>query len=188
MEREDEWDRMDAGEAALRILYLDQSPSSCGWALWQTGDELPQSGAWQLCEPGKRAHAFVAIHREISAIHAAGAIDILAHETPLKLPTDKVSQLIGTYGLIAHLESIAHVKRMTLMSIDQQDWRSTWFNGMKITGRENLKRAAIERARQFGMDPATDDEAEAIGGLDHVMHLQKIVPPWRVANPMVATL
>ena len=171
----------------MRILALDQSLSNTGWALWNTGDAIPQSGAWPLCDGGRnRAHGFVAIHREINAIHAAGAIDLIAHETPLKLPTDKVAQLIGTYGLISHIESIACIKRITMMSIDQQDWRSTWFNGMRYSGREDWKRAAIERCRQFDMDPSSDDEAEACGILDHVMHMQKITPPWRIANPLVS--
>lgn len=113
---------------------------------------------------------------------------MIAHETPLKLPTDNLAKLMGTYGLIAHIESIAQVRRVRLLSVGQRDWRSTWFNGMAITGRDNLKRAAIERARQFGMDPLSDDEAEACGILDHVMHGEKITPPWRLEHPLVATL
>ena len=156
----------------MRILALDQSLSNTGWALWDTGDPVPRSGAWQLCESGKRrALGFVAIHREIGAIHAESPIDIIAHETPLKLPTDTLAKLLGTYGLIAHIESIAHHKRVMLLSIGQREWRETWFNGMAPTGRGNIKRMAIERCRQFGMDPASDDEAEACGILDHVMHV-----------------
>lgn len=34
----------------------------------------------------------------------------------------------------------------------------------------------------------TDDEAEACGILDHIMHGEKITPPWRLAHPLVATL
>jgi hypothetical protein len=173
----------------MRILAMDQSLSSTGWALWDSGDPLPRSGAWPLCDGGsRRAMGFVQIHREISNIHAEREINILAHETPLKLPTDKLHNLLGTYGLVGHIESIAHVKKCTLYSIAQRDWRDTWFNGMVVTGRVNLKRQAIERARQFGMNPATDDEAEACGMLDHLMHVLKITPPWRLANPLVATL
>lgn len=173
----------------MRLLALDQSLSSTGWAIWSPGEPLPRSGAWPLCDGGRRrTQGFVAIHRLIAELHKEDPIDLIAHETPLKLPTDTLDKLVGTYGLIAHIESIAYAKRATLLSIGQRDWRATWFNGMAVTGRDNLKRMAIERCRQFGMDPVTDDEAEACGILDHVMHLQKITPPWRVANPLVATL
>lgn len=173
----------------MRIVALDQSLSNTGFAVWDAGDALPRSGAWPLCDGGrKRALGFVELHRQLAGIHTERPIDVMAHERPLKLPTDTLDKLLGTYGVVTHIESYAHVKKITLHSISSRDWRETWFNGMAVTGRDNLKRLAIERARQFGMNPATDDEAEAIGLLDHIMHMLKITPPWRLANPMVATL
>jgi len=173
----------------MRILALDQSPSNTGWALWDTGDALPRSGAWPLCEGiHKRALGFVELHRQLAAIQAECPIDILAHETPHLMPTDKRDKLIAMYGVVAHIESYAHVKRIQLHSVPDRDWRQTWFNGMVGVGRDNLKRLAIERGRQLGMNPLSDDEAEACGLLDHIMHTLKITPPWRLAHPMVATL
>ena len=173
----------------MRILALDQSLSSCGYAVWNTDDPIPQSGAWPLCEGvHQRAFAFLGLRRELIALHKADPFDIIAHEKPIKKPTDKLDKLLGLYGLVATIECFAAGKRVRCVSIDSRSWRATWFNGMAVEGRTDLKRMAIERARQFGMDPITDDEAEACGILDHVMHGEKITPPWRIANPMIATL
>lgn len=173
----------------MRFVALDQSLSSCGYAVWDSGNPLPRSGAWPLCEGvGQRALAFLALRRELIALHKEEPIDILAHEKPIKMPSDKLDKLLGLYGLVAHIECFAAGKRIRCTSVDSRSWRATWFNGMAVEGRTDLKRMAIERARQFGMDPVTDDEAEACGILDHVMHLEKITPPWRAANPMLATL
>jgi hypothetical protein len=173
----------------MRIVALDQSLSNTGFAVWDEGEALPRSGAWPLCEGvHQRALAFVGIHRELAAINEGSPIDLLVYEKPLKLPTDKLEKLIGLYGLVAHVESYARVKRITCHPIETRDWRGSWFNGMEIKGRDDLKRLAIERARQLGMNPITHDEAEAIGILDHAMHLNKITPPWRIAHPFVGTL
>lgn len=173
----------------MRILAIDQSPSSCGFAVWNTGDAIPQSGAWPLCENIKqRSLAFAGLRRELVAIHKAEPIDLIAHEKAIKLPTDKLDKLIALYGLVAIIEGFAQARRIRFMAAAAGDWRKTWFNGMEVEGHPDLKRMAIERARQFGMDPINDDEAEACGILDHTMHLEKITPPWRIANPMLATL
>lgn len=173
----------------MRILALDQSLSSCGYAVWNTDDPIPQSGAWPLCEGvNQRALAFLGLRRELRALHAQEPIDLIAHEKPIKLPSDKLDKLIGLYGLVAHIECFARGKRIRYVSINTRDWRNTWFFGMNVEGRSDIKRLAIERARQFGMDPLTDDEAEACGILDHVMHLEKLTPPWRHANPFLQPL
>lgn len=170
-----------------RFLALDQSLSSTGYAVWDEGDALPRSGAWPLCEGIKhRPHAFLGIHREVAAIHRERAIAMLAYEQPIKTPSDKVEKLIGLYGLAAHIESIAHVKLIPFEVISARSWRST-FIGKEAhgVGSERVKRMAVERCRHFGMDPATHDEAEAVGILDHLLHTLKIVPPWREANPFL---
>lgn len=173
----------------MRLVALDQSLSSCGYAVWDSGTDLPRSGAWPLCEGvQQRALAFIGLRRELIALHKEQPIDIIAHERALKMPSDKLDKLIALYGLVATIEAFARARRLTLYSVTSQAWRSTWFNGMQVEGRSDLKRIAIERARQFGMNPLTHDEAEACGLLDHVMHAEKITPPWRLEHPMVAML
>ncbi len=173
-----------------RFLALDQSLSSTGYAVWDEGDPLPRSGAWPRCEGIKhRPHAFIAIHREIGGLHREREITALAYEQPIKTPSDKVEKLIGLYGLAAHVESIAYVKGIPFQRIDARSWRAS-FIGREAhgVGTDRVKRMAVERCRHFGMDPATHDEAEAIGILDHLLHSLKISPPWREATPLVPPL
>lgn len=173
----------------MRLLALDQSLSNCGFAVWEDGKPIPVSGAWPLCEGvHQRALAFVDLRRNLVAIHKETPIDVIAHENPIKMPIDKLDKLVGLYGLVAIIEGFARSKRIRCIGVGASKWRSTWFNGMEIKGRDDLKRVAIERARQFGMNPLTHDEAEACGILDHVMHTEKITPPWRVAVPFTAPL
>lgn len=172
----------------MRILALDQSPSSTGFALWDDG--LALSGAWPLCEGiARRAIGFNEIHARLLAIHKDRPIDLIAYEQPIKRPSDKVEKLIALYGVAAHIESFCQKRQIRCFVIGQHSWRETWL-GKKhgIKGSEDLKRAAIERARQYDFDPKTHDEAEALGILDHQLLSMKIMPPWREAHPLLPTL
>lgn len=174
----------------MRVLTLDQSLSSTGWALWDEGDDKPVSGAWPLCDGIKhRAAGFVQLHRNLAAIHAECPINLLAYEQPIKTPADKVEKLIALYGIAAHIESYCKIKGIPFLIIGQRKWRASFIGkDCHGLGTERIKRLSIERARQFGLDPITHDEAEAIGILDHVLHLHKIMPPWRVKNPFIMPL
>lgn len=173
----------------MRILALDQSLSNTGYAVWDEDKPIPVSGAWPLCEGvAHRALAFVDLRRNLVALHRDTPIDLIAHENPIKMPIDKLDKLIGLYGLVAVIEGFARSKRIRCIGYDVRNWRGTWFTGMQVKQNDDLKRLAIERARQFGMSPLTHDEAEACGILDHTMHLEKITPPWRVAAPFLSTL
>lgn len=174
-----------------RFLALDQSLSSTGFALWDEGDDLPRSGAWPLCDGvHNRAMAFVGLHREIGTIHREKPISMLTYEQPIMVGTDKVAKLIGLYGLAAHVESLSYIKGIGLHHPPlSRSWRATFIGRELIKGARSdaLKRLAIERCRDFGMDPLTDDEAEAIGILDHMLHQLGIMPPWRAAQPFLPT-
>lgn len=174
---------------SLRYLALDQSLSSTGMAVWDEGDDLPRHKVWA---PGNtietRALAFCAMHREIGALHRERPISLIAYEQPIKTPSDKVEKLIGLYGLAAHIESIASIRMIPVERIDSRTWRRTFLGpekDRKGVGTEVLKRMAVERCRDLGMDPETDDEADALGILDHVLHAHGIQPPWRIKHPFL---
>lgn len=174
----------------MRLLALDQSLSSTGFALWDETMTKPQSGAWPLCEGVKnRARGFVQIHKNIAQFHKQNPIDYIIFEQPIKTPKDKLETLIGLYGLAAHIESYACIKGIRFGSVSQQKWRSTWLGAdAKSKKSVDLKRLAVLRSRQFGLDPITHDEAEAIGILDHQMHILGIIPKWRIDNPMISMI
>lgn len=169
----------------MRLLALDQSITSCGWVV--TDGQQAQSGAWHLADniPG-RAGGFSMLRRHLTRLHKAEPLTLIAYETPIKTPVDKVEKLIALYGLVAVLEGWAYTNRVPVISIAQQDWRATWLG--KTRKDDDKKRLAVLRARDFGFDPTTHDEAEAIGIADHVLHLQKITPAWRTAQPFLLTL
>lgn len=173
-----------------RFVALDQSLSSCGWAIWDEGDELPVSGAIPLCDGIKtRAKAFVGLHRMIAKWQGERRIELLAFEQPLKVPIDKIEKLIALYGLVAHIESICDIKQVLCLPVDARDWRGTWLgDSRKGKTTFQLKRLAVERARQYGCDPVTHDEAEAIGILDHMLLDYRVTPPWRKAHPFLEEL
>ena len=174
-----------------RFLAIDQSLSSTGVASWVEGDDLPTLETWaEGCTIATRAHAFIAMHREIGAAHRERPIHTIAYEQPIKVASDKVEKLIGLYGLAAHIESIAEIRRIATERIDARSWRRTFLGperDRKKAGTEKLKRLAVERSRDLGMDPETDDQADAIGILDHFLHTQGIQPPWRIAHPFLFT-
>lgn len=173
----------------MRGLFLDQSLSNCGWALFD--GQAATSGAWPLAESIlRRGGGFFDLRRKLTAIHKEAPLDMIALEAPLKMSVDKVDKLIALYGLIATVEGWAHPKNVHVCLIDQRDWRNSWLgpDGRKGKDSEALKRAAVIRARELGFDPKSHDEAEAIGIMDHVLGLRKITPPWRLATPMLTML
>lgn len=172
----------------LNILALDQSHSSCGFALITR--EGVSSGAWALAESLRyRAAGFFELRKRVTRIHKATPIHTIAHETPLLTRTDTPERLIALYGLVATIEAWAWPRGIAVISVDAKDHRATWLpDAGKRIGRDEWKRLAIERARQYGFDPRTDDEAEALAILDNVLLSRKFVPTWREANPFLQTL
>lgn len=176
----------------MHFVALDQSPSSTGFAAWETGEATARSGAWALTDSvARRAIGFVEVHRKLAGIHKERPIHRLFYEQPLKMRSDKVENLISLYGIAAHIESYGQAKAIPVGTVGQARWRATWLGAdyaKHFKGTEALKRAAIIRARHLGFDPATHDEAEALGILDYAIHKARIVPPWRLARPFLPTI
>lgn len=171
---------------APSLLGLDTSLTGTGWAR-SYGDGRAQSGTWHLADNiDGRAGAFCTLYRRLNELHADDPLDAIAYEQPLKLPVDSVNKLIALLGLVAHVESWAKSRRVRVRGVLQSDWRKTFLPDVKHgAGREGWKRAAIERARQLDFNPLTDDEAEAVGVLDHLAHLEGHLPQWRADHPFL---
>lgn len=171
---------------APSLLGLDTSLTGTGWAR-SYGDGRAQSGTWHLADNvAGRAGAFCTLYRRLNELHADDPLDAIAYEQPLKLPVDSVDKLIALLGLVAHVESWAKSRRVRVRGVQQGDWRKTFLPDVaKGAGRDGWKRAAIERARQLDFNPLSDDEAEAVGVLDHLAHLEGHKPQWREANPFL---
>lgn len=174
----------------MHILATDLSGSNTGWARWRPGLDLPISGAKRLCDSQDQcAGAFIAIHKLIASIHNDLAIDLIVREAPIVLRTDTVAGLMLNIGIAAHVVSYAKVKNIPCDPVAIDTWRGTWLGRERLGIKgEALKQLSVARCRQFGMDPSSHDEAEAIGILDHKMHELGIQPPWRIAHPFLAPL
>lgn len=171
------------------LLALDQSLSSTGWALL-AGEEL-DTGAWPLCQGIRnRAHGFLELFRRMEEVHRATPLSEIVHEEPIALRIDKTPKQVALFGLVATIELFAVSRRIAVTAYRSDQWRATAFNDeeRKHFRGKDWKRPAVERARQLGRDPNTDDEAEAFLVLDHHLHCQRIKPAWRNAYPFLETL
>ena len=120
-----------------------------------------------------------------SDLYQAYPFDIVYYEEPIALGPgahrtnrDTVFTLIG---LAAHADSFFEAKNVRkYRSVNQSSWRRHFIGSMKRgTKTKQLKEYAMERCAQLGMTPQKHDEAEAIGVLDYMCEMERIMPPWR---------
>lgn len=173
-----------------RILYLDQSLSNTGWALWQAGEDLV-SGSWPLAKGTRlRGEAFRSLFGHLDRMHKIHQLTEICHEQPVFGAANQgEDQLIASVGLIGIIELFACSRSIEVRSVRVQSWRTTWFlkherkaiNAMPAK-RKDWKRRALMRAEQYGFDPLSHDEAEAIAICDHDLLSQRITPEWRAAD------
>lgn len=166
------------------ILFLDQSLSSTGFALWD-GSDIYETGAWPLSggiDKNQRAHGFRELFGKLDATHKKWTLAQIIHETPVFGAVNKgEDQLIATAGIVAIIELFAISRGIPMGSYPPQSWRATFFtkDERKSIRGKDWKRPALLRARQLGFNPFSHDEAEAIAICDHHLHKINITPPWR---------
>lgn len=171
------------------ILSLDTSLSNTGWALL-AGEEL-DGGAFELCGGVRqRAHGYLRLWRFLVETHDKTPLAEIVHEDVFSGRKDKDAKRIALFGLVTTIELFGVSRGIPVTPYRSDQWRSTAFNDeeRKHFRGKDWKRPAIERARQLGRDPHTDDEAEAFLVLDHHLHCQRIMPPWRTEHPFLETL
>lgn len=185
----------------MKVLALDLSKRSTGWACWNGESERPIYGHWRLgSEFTTDGAVFAKLHSEMNALFRVQRYDVIYFEEPIH-----PAQLSGhtnaktirlAAGLAAHVESFAYaVCCRRVEAINVQTWRKDFIGrqsipkgGKRGDARNLLKELTIERCRQLGFTPQRDDEADAIGILDYALGLNGIVPPWRkdeVLRPML---
>uniref|UniRef100_UPI003B3B20F1 hypothetical protein n=1 Tax=Sphingomonas sp. TaxID=28214 RepID=UPI003B3B20F1 len=65
----------------MRVLGLDLSKRSTGWACWAPGEDRGHSGTWQLgSEFTSRGRVFAKLHQYMSDLHRIGKIDAIFFE------------------------------------------------------------------------------------------------------------
>jgi len=170
----------------MRILALDLSKRSAGWAVWGKGDQNLASGVWTLgSEFTSKGTTFGRLHGEMTAIHELGAIDAVFYEKPLNLgpgagPATNQDTIDVLIGLAMHAESWADAMGCRIIrEVHQATWRRHFLGKMpRATKSAELKDYAMARCRQLGFRSLKHDQAEAIGILDYACDSLSIVPPW----------
>jgi hypothetical protein len=171
----------------MRILALDLSKRSTGWACWSPGDQHVASGTCVLgSEYTAKGRTFANLHEELSGLNKMGRIDALFYEAPLNLgpgagntTAETINVLIG---LAMHVESWGDAMNCRIIrAVNQTTWRREFLGPMKRgTKSMDLKDYAMERCRQLGFAPSKHDQAEAIGILTYACQSLDIAAPWVV--------
>jgi hypothetical protein len=172
----------------MRVLALDLSIKSTGWALWDETQERPAHGAWKLGEGLEwRARAFCRLQRQMMDLHRLGHIDRVFYEQPLNPAllnrANNPAVPAALIGLAMHVESFCEATAIRCIDVHQATWRRHWLGKMpRGTKSANLKSMSLERCRMLGWKPATGDAAEALGLLDFGLHHGGVKTPWQDAS------
>jgi hypothetical protein len=169
----------------MRILALDMSETSTGYAVWGEGDARAITGARPLgSEYTSTGRVFCNLHELMTEMHALGPIDAVFYERPRHLDGWNAQSNANAHlllvGLAAHAESWGRCMECKRVSdVHMATWRRHFLGKMpRATKSAELKDLAMRRARELGFKPKVHDEAEAIGILDWACDQLQIVPYW----------
>ena len=175
----------------MRVLALDLSKLSTGYAVWGPDDARVFSGTWQLgSEYSSDGLVFCKLHERLTDLHRVARIDALFYEDAIdarKLQGfTNVRTLKLASGLGAHAESWGEAMGCRIVrAVNQSTWRVHFVGSQKRPKDErgrnipiDWKTLAMQRCAQLGFKPQKHDEAEAIGILDHACDSLGIPMPW----------
>lgn len=173
------------------ILSLDQSPSSTGWAVHSPDCDLV-SGTWPLGDTKHRGRLYRQLWTNLLQAHEAHGLARIVHERPnFGMANKGEAQMLASTGLIATIELFCESRGIAVQGVASGSWRGTFFTKSErkaIRANGTWKRAAVERCRQLGFDPITDDEAEAIALVDHYLLSNQLQPYWRADDKILEAL
>lgn len=181
----------------MRLLTLDLSIMSAGFADWSDDQPRPRTGTIRLA-PGLDygEKAFVRLRHWLIDMHNVSPFergDEIVYEQPLDPGTmNRPNNPRLPYilmGLAATVDCFCEEVGVRYFCTHQATWRRHFIGTMKRgTKKVDLKRLTMERCRQLGLSPQKDDEGDAIGVMDHRLSQLGVIPPWRAANLLVPTL
>ena len=175
----------------MRILALDLSKVSTGFACWGPDDSTVASGVWELGSAlTSRGMVFAKLHHNMLALHQLGKIDAIFFEDTVNIHPGAVATNAESVklsaGLCAHAESFGEaVGCRIIRPVNQTTWRREFIGSMRRgTKSVDLKAFAMERCRQLGFKPTKHDQAEAIGILTYACVALDLKAPW-LANEIL---
>ena len=170
----------------MKVLALDLSKSSTGWALCDDESAMPDYGSWELgIKLTSDGRVYANLHRRLSDLNSLGKIDAIFYEealNPMNLNgKTNINSLRILSGLCAHTESWGYAMGCRIIRpVNLQSWRKFYIGKMdQGTKSKVLKDYTMERCQQLGFSPKNDDESDALGILDYSYEYRGITPPWR---------
>jgi hypothetical protein len=179
----------------VRVLGLDLSKTSTGFAVWGPGDARAHSGTWELGSSlTSRGRVFARLHQNMSDLHRLSPIDAIFFEEtihPAKLQGHtNIDTLRVLAGLAAHAESWGEAMGCrAIYAVNQSTWRRFFLGKLPVGMRSNdLKDMAMRRCRMLGFHPTKHDQAEAIGIMSFGCEQLGLSPPWNTQTGMLAQM
>lgn len=172
-------------EAIIRIVGLDLSKTSTGYAMWGPGDPDVISGRFVLgSEFTTEGGVFCNLHEKLTWLNDQREIDAIFMEDTLNVGSLSGHTNITTLKILSGLN--AHAKSWgvdmgcrIVREVHQATWRKEFLGRVpRQTRSATLKDMARQRCHQLGFKPYFDDEAEAIGILTYACLSVQITPFW----------
>lgn len=156
-----------------------------GFARWKEGQARPSIATHTLPEPsdgiGRYLHAYELFLEEQVSM---GMPTFVVYERPYVGRKTSFDTGMTLFTLAGITEMFFHKVGMpNMFSVKPNDWRKH-FIGIGSGKRENLKRLTQEKAASIGFEGLSEDEADALGILDHAVDCMKVTPPW-AAGPLL---
>lgn len=172
----------------MDVLSLDLSKGSTGWARYRKGDARPTYGSWSLgTVHTSRARVTVNLYLKLQELCAFGDPDAVYYESPLRgdhQSNESNNRLLN--ALAAQVEFFFECKRIRCHEVNNLSWKATQLNPTrKRLDSDEWKRLSVRTARELGLKPANNDEADALHLLDHGLALENVVPAWRKDPPLI---
>lgn len=176
----------------MRVIGLDLSKSSTGYAVWGPGDARAHIGSRRLGSAlTSYGTTFARLHELLADQYAVNRFDAIFYEEPRHLQSHNVQSSANEHfllvGLAAHAESFGEaVGCRIIRAVNGKTWNRHFLGSMKRgTKRVTLKDYSLQRAREYGYSPRNDDESDALGILDFACDALGLAPPWRLETPLV---
>ena len=165
----------------MKVLALDPSATSCGFAFWDTEIERVEFGAWHLANSmSYLGDAGRNVHHRLSSFIGDQKIDHIFCEQVVEY-NKRIAQIsrIRLYEVYLHVHSFGREMGIPVHDIHAATWRRT-FLGITSRGttRKQFKDMSTRRCRYLGFLCTKDDMADAIGVLTQGCLAQKVQPYW----------
>jgi hypothetical protein len=165
----------------MDVFALDLSKSGTGWARFVTGEPRPTYGTWKLgSEWTDDGQLFVNIYKHLTDAWTFSQPDLVIYEAPLRgdYQSSEKNNFVAN-GLAAMVVFLCKAKRIRCEGCSNSTWRKIYLGRGKGLTSAEFKQAALKMARDFGMKPQNNNEADALGLLDYALNREQILPPWR---------